>query len=86
MIKKNTKKYKIQKKQKTLRAKEKRGNTLHRKKTAIERAIEFGVDITLLQQNLKLTPTQRFENFRRWLEFAEHVRRSGQMKRGEHAP
>ncbi len=74
MTKKNTTKYKIQKKQKTLRAKEKRGNTRRRKKTAIERAIEFGVDITLLQQNLKLTPTERLQQAQAFLNTVADIR------------
>ncbi len=28
-------------------------------KSAVERAIEFGIDISLLIENLKLTPTER---------------------------
>ncbi|MBI4630317.1 MAG: hypothetical protein HY740_01085 [Chloroflexi bacterium] len=28
-------------------------------KSAVERAIEFGIDVTLLIENLRLTPTER---------------------------
>jgi hypothetical protein len=47
---------------------------------AIQRAIEYGVDITLLEENLKRTPTERLENFR-WLAFAAEIRRAGEMSR-----
>jgi hypothetical protein len=47
--------------------------------TAVERAIEFGIDITLLLENLKLTPTERIRRHQRALEsvvaFQEEARR-----------
>lgn len=48
---------------------------------AIQRALEYGVDITLLTENLKRTPAERIENFQRWLAFAEEIRRAGEMSR-----
>ena len=48
---------------------------------AIQRAIEYGVDITLLQENLKRTPTERLENFQHWLALADEIRRAGEMSR-----
>ncbi len=48
---------------------------------AIARAIAYGVDITLLVENLKRTPTERIENLERWVAFLEEVRRAGEMKR-----
>ncbi len=48
---------------------------------AIQRAIEYGVDITLLQENLKRTPTERLESFQHWLAFAEEIRRAGEVSR-----
>lgn len=48
---------------------------------AIQRAIAYGVDITLLIENLKLTPTERIDHFLHWLAFAEEVRRAGEAKR-----
>ena len=52
-----------------------------KRKSAVERAIEYGVDVSLLRQNLRMTPTQRLENFQRWLAFAEEVRRAGEKMR-----
>lgn len=49
-------------------------------KDAIQVAIEYGMDITLLYENLTRTPTQRIENFVRWLEFADELRRAKQKK------
>ncbi len=47
------------KKKDTLHAKRDSKPTSRRKKTAIERAIEYGIDVTLLEQNLKLSPTEK---------------------------
>ncbi len=49
-------------------------------KDAIERAKEDGIDITLLYENLFRTPTERIENFLRWLEFAKELRKAKQKK------
>ncbi len=49
-------------------------------KDAIERAKEDGIDITLLYENLSRTPTERIENFLRWLEFAKELRKAKQKK------
>ena len=38
---------------------------------------ESGIDISLLRENLKLTPTQRIEKMRRALSFVMEVRRAG---------
>ncbi len=46
-------------------------------KDAIERATEYGIDITLLYENLSRTPTERIENFLRWLEFVDELKRIG---------
>jgi len=37
-------------------------------KTAVERAAEFGIDISMLIENLKLTPTERLRKAQRALE------------------
>lgn len=52
---------------------------------AVARAIAYGVDITLLVENLKRTPTERIENLERWVAFLEQVRRAGEMKRQSNA-
>ncbi|MEW6006856.1 MAG: hypothetical protein AB1595_01705 [bacterium] len=53
-------------------------NTKH--KDAIERAKEYGLDLTLLYENLKRTPTERIENFVRWLELVDELKRAKQRK------
>jgi hypothetical protein len=35
---------------------------------ALERAVEFGVDLTLLEENLKLNPTERLRKAQRAIE------------------
>ncbi len=47
------------KKKNTLRAKNGNEPSRRKKKSAVDRALEYGVDITLLQQNLKISPTER---------------------------
>ena len=46
---------------------------------------ESGIDISLLRENLKLTPTQRIEKMRRALSFVMEVRRAG-IRAGLSAP
>ncbi len=36
--------------------------------SALERAVEYGVDITLLIENLRLTPTERVQRAQRMLD------------------
>ena len=55
----------------------------YKTKDAIERAKEYGIDLTLLYENLSLSPTQRIEKFLNALEFAEELRKAGRRKRGE---
>jgi hypothetical protein len=54
--------------------------------TAVERVIEFGVDTTLLLENLKRTPTERIRRHQRALEsvvaFQEEVRRFRDQEQG----
>lgn len=45
-------------------------------KSAVERAKEFGIDITLVEENLKRTPTERVEALLSMLEFVEEARRA----------
>jgi hypothetical protein len=52
----------------------------YKTKDAIERAKEYGIDITLLYENLSRTPTERIENFLGWLEFADELRRAKKRK------
>ena len=52
-------------------------------KTAIERAQEFGIDISLLEENLKRTPTERIEAMISVLEFVEAARVSIAKQRAQ---
>lgn len=49
---------------------------------AIERAKEDGIDLTLLYENISLTPTQRIDKFLNVLEFAEELKRAGAKLHG----
>ncbi len=42
---------------------------------------EYGIDISLLRENLRLTPTERIEKHRRALKFSMEVRRAGRAAR-----
>lgn len=48
----------------------------YKKKDAIERAKEYGLDLTLLYENLSRSPTERIENFVRWLKFVDELRKA----------
>jgi hypothetical protein len=41
-----------------------------------EAAIDYGIDVSLLLENLELTPTQRLEQLQRMIEFYDEVRRA----------
>ena len=41
---------------------------------------EFGIDITLLEENLRLTPTERLEQLVRMVEFSEELQRAKAQK------
>ena len=46
----------------------------------IRRAALRGVDIALLEENLKLTPTQRLINLQARVEFLEELRRTRELE------
>jgi hypothetical protein len=50
-------------------------------KSAIERAIEYGIDITLLEASLRLTPTERVRKGEAFSRFAWEVREQGRRHR-----
>ena len=50
---------------------------------ALQRAVEDGVDLTLLVESLSWTPTERFRRHQQAAAFFEEVRKAGQRKRGE---
>ncbi|MGH2574631.1 MAG: hypothetical protein ACRDFC_02915 [Ignavibacteria bacterium] len=54
-----------------------------RKKDAIQEAIDFGIDVTLLYERIPLTPTERLDRNLQALEFAEELRRAGKKKYGK---
>ncbi|MBI3195717.1 MAG: hypothetical protein HYZ34_14810 [Ignavibacteriae bacterium] len=44
--------------------------------SAIERAKEYGIDLTLNQSNLKMTPYERLQQLQSFARFVEKVRES----------
>lgn len=48
---------------------------------ALQRAVEEGIDISLLYERLSWSPTERIERHQRAIEFAERLREAGQRKR-----
>ena len=50
---------------------------------AIQTAIEYGIDITLLYEALSLTPTERLEQHQNMLEFVEELKRARAKKYGK---
>lgn len=50
-------------------------------KTAVERAVEFGIDISLLIENLKLTPTERLRKAQQALESILALREESERSR-----
>ncbi|MCB9895250.1 MAG: hypothetical protein H6839_12430 [Planctomycetes bacterium] len=45
--------------------------------------LKKGIDVTSIDENLKLTPSQRFAKFISFMTFLEGVRKAGQKARGE---
>jgi len=54
--------------------------TRRKKKSAIQRAKEWGIDLSLLEENLRLTPTQRLEKMISYQRFIEKVQAEKQRK------
>ena len=52
----------------------------------IERAVWYGIDLTQLKANLRLTPTERLEKHRRTLEGVEALRKAGREHRARTTP
>jgi len=46
-------------------------------------AYKPGIDMTLIEENLKLSIDERFRNLMRLQEFAEELRRAGREARGD---
>lgn len=53
-------------------------------KNAIQKAIDYGIDITLLYGSLSRTPTERIDKNQKMLEFAEELRKAGEKKHGKY--
>lgn len=66
---------------KTDRVKE--ASTEYKKRDAIQRAIEYGIDVTLLYESLSLTPTERMERHKEFLKEIAELRRAGEKKHGK---
>jgi hypothetical protein len=49
--------------------------------SAVERAIAYGIDISLLIENLRLTPTERVRRGEAFARFAWSVREQGRLAR-----
>jgi hypothetical protein len=49
----------------------------------LQHAVEFGIDLTLLIENLSLTPTERIRKLQAAIEVFEEFRKAGQRQRGE---
>ena len=50
----------------------------------LKEIVEFGIDITLLQENLRLTPTERLEQLMRMIEFAEELKQAKARNDNQH--
>lgn len=48
-----------------------------------DRAVELGIDVSLLEENLSLTPTQRLAQLERLLEETEALRRATRPASGD---
>ena len=48
--------------------------------SALKKAVEEGIDISLLYERLSWSPTERIERHQRALEFAETLREAGKRK------
>lgn len=57
--------------------------TEYKRRDAIERAKEYGIDVTLLYESLSLTPTERMERHEKFLKEIAELRRAGEKKYGK---
>lgn len=49
--------------------------------SAIKQALAYGIDITLLIENLRRSPTERLRRHHAMLEFVEELRRAGERRK-----
>ncbi|MEW6557072.1 MAG: hypothetical protein AB1349_06935 [Elusimicrobiota bacterium] len=52
-------------------------------KSAIQSAIDYGIDVSLLYESVSLTPTQRIQKNQEMLEVAEELKKAGEKKHGK---
>ena len=50
---------------------------------AIDRALAYGIDISLLRESLKLTPTERVRRAEAFAQFLQQVHEAGRMARAK---
>ena len=55
----------------------------YKTKDAIQEAIEYGIDVTLIYERKKSSPTERIERHQQALEFVEELKKAGKKKHGE---
>jgi len=55
-------------------------NYKYKKVDAVQQAIDFGIDVTLLYETLSLTPTERLEKHDKFLEEIAELRKAGQKR------
>lgn len=54
--------------------------TGRKQKMDTQAAEEYGLDLSLICENLKLTPTERLEKLKRMVAFSEELKRAGKRK------
>lgn len=53
--------------------------------SAVERAKKFGIDMTIVLDNIKLSPAGRIEKLERWLEFLPELNGARRITAGSDA-
>jgi len=61
----------------------KKSTSEYKNSDAIQKAIEYGIDVTLLYSTLSLTPTERIERHEEFLKEIAELRRAGERKHGK---
>lgn len=52
----------------------------------LKEKVDFGIDITLLEENLRLTPTERLEQLVRMIAFSEELQLARERKKASNHP
>lgn len=61
-------------------------NTMEDPDEVLRRAEEYGIDLSLLRENLRLTPTERLRRHEEALELLNAFRRAGEKVNGPYPP